>query len=389
VRVTMPTIFASIQGNLQRLAEDLQRVNISIATGRKYQTISENPLDVGEIMGLKADAGQISQFQRNLETAQNWLAITETTLSNINDIVRGAMTLANQMATGTYNADQRAAAAQQVQGYLEEIMQLGNTRFKGQYILAGYKIDTQPFVAGDWQIQDPVLHLQPGSTGSITPGGAYTGAASRTYVVEIVTGGPTGTATFRVSEDGGRTWSPEGATGAGVALGADGVLADFSGDWVAGDRFSISVQRPILYQGDEHILEIGIGPQSRLPVSQVGNAAIGGAGGDLDIFQMLGRLKGSLEANDPQEVGASLEELRSYQAHLTGILASLGTGLNRVLIKNNVFETLKEELISNMSAKGDTDLVAAVNALKSKETAYQAALLASTKVMNVSLLDYL
>jgi flagellin-like hook-associated protein FlgL len=389
VRISMPTIFANIQGNLQRLAEDLQRINISIATGRKYQTISENPLDVGAIMGLKADAGQISQFQRNLETARNWLAITETTLGNINDIVRGAMTLANQMATGTYNAAQRAAAAQQVQGYLEEIMQLGNTRFKGQYILAGYKIDTQPFVVGDWQMQDPVFNLKPGSTGSITPGGAYTGEVSRTFVVEIVTGGATGAATFRVSEDGGRTWSPENATGAAVALGADGVLADFSGDWVAGDRFSISVQRPILYQGDEHTLEIGIGPQSRLAVSQVGSAAIGGTGDVLDVFQMLGRLKSSLEANDPQGVGASLEELRSYQAHLTGILASLGTGLNRVEIKNGVFVTLKEELISNMSAKGDTDLVDAVNALKSKETAYQAALLASTKVMNVSLLDYL
>jgi flagellin-like hook-associated protein FlgL len=389
VRVSMPTIFSSIQGNLQRLAEELQSTNISIASGRKYQSISENPLDVGEIMGLSAETSQISQFQRNLGTGRNWLAATEATLSNINDIVSGGMALANQMATGTYNAAQRAAAAQQVQGYIEAIMQLGNTRFDGQYILSGYKVDTQPFVVSDWQIQAPIMNLKPGSTGSVTPGGTYSGTTSRTYLVDIVSGGATGVATFRVSDDGGRTWSAESLTGAGAAVGADGVLADFTGDWVAGDRLSISVYQPIRYQGDEHTLEIGIGPQSRLAVNQVGSAAVGGTGGAYDVFQMLARLKGSLEANDPQRVGASLEELRSHQSHLTGTLASLGAALNRVTIKNRVFETLKEELTSNISAKGDTDLVEAVNALKTKETAYQAALLASTKVMNVSLLDYL
>ncbi len=389
MRVSMLTIFDNIQSNLQRLAEDLQITNISIASGRKYQSISDNPLDVGDIMSLQAETSQISQLQRNLDTGRSWLAMTEVTLGKINDIVREAMALANQMATGTYNAAQRAAAAQQVQGYLEEIMQLGNTRFQGQYILSGYKIDTQPFVAGDWQIQPPIMNLKPGSTGSVTPAGAYSGTASRTYVVEIVSGGATGVATFRVSEDGGRTWSSESVTGVGVDVGEDGVLGDFSGDWLAGDQFSISVYKPISYQGDEHTLEIGIGSQSRLAVSQVGSVAVGGTGSDLDIFHILAQLKGSLEANDPQRVGASLENLRSYQSHLTGILASLGAGLNRITIKNGVFEILKEELTSTISAKGDTDLVEAVNALKTKETAYQAALLASTKVMNVSLLDYL
>ena len=47
MRVTTPTIFNGIQNNLQNLAEDLQRVNASISSGKKYQSISDNPLDVG------------------------------------------------------------------------------------------------------------------------------------------------------------------------------------------------------------------------------------------------------------------------------------------------------------------------------------------------------
>jgi flagellar hook-associated protein 3 FlgL len=385
----MPTIFNNIQDNLQRLAEDLHRINVSIASGRKYQDITDNPLDVGELMGLKTEIDQIFQFQRNLDTGKNWLAVTETTLGKINDIIKGAMALANQMATGTYNSAQRAAAAQEVQGYIEEIMQLGNTRFQNQYILSGYKVDTQPFVLGDWQIQAPIMNLKPGSTGSVTGGGTYLGSSSRTYLVEIITGGTTGAATFRVSQNGGQSWSAETVTGMGVALGTDGIVADFSGDWVAGDHFSISVNQPIVYQGDEHSRELASGPQGRLTISQVGSWALGGGGGGLDVFQMLTQLKSSLEANDPQRAGVSLENLRSYESHVGGILAKLGAALNRVAIKNGVYDSLKEELTSRMSAKGDTDIVAAVNALKTAETVYQAALLASTKVMNSSLLDYL
>jgi flagellin-like hook-associated protein FlgL len=46
-------------------------------------------------------------------------------------------------------------------------------------------------------------------------------------------------------------------------------------------------------------------------------------------------------------------------------------------------------LVTASTKLGDTDLVEAVNLLKSLETAYQGALLASSKVMSTSLLDYL
>ncbi len=389
MRVSMPTIFHGIQSHLASLAEELQRINASLASGRKYQSITDNPVEVGAMLGLGTESGQVVQYQRNLATAQDWLRVTETTLQNINDLVRRAMTLANQMATGTYTAAQRAAAAKEVQGLLEEVMQVGNTRYNGQYILSGYRVHTAPFAPGDFEITGPVLHLLPGSTGSVTPGGTYTGTAPVSYVVEIVHGGPVGVATYRVSTDGGQTWSGEAVTGAGVPVGSDGVTADFFGTWQAKDRFSISVQQPIEYQGDEHPLELGIGRQSRLQVNQVGKSVVGGDGGPLDVFRILGRLQNGLQANDLTEIGASLEELRTYQNHLHGRLAALGAGLNRVEVKNRVYDSVLSRLQSALSAKGDTEVVSAVNSLKAAETAYQAALLSATKVMSLSLLEYM
>jgi flagellar hook-associated protein 3 FlgL len=121
----------------------------------------------------------------------------------------------------------------------------------------------------------------------------------------------------------------------------------------------------------------------------VGSTAVGGDQGSNDLFQILAQLKSSLEANDPDEVGGSLDKLRSYQTHITSILAGLGASLDRVGMKENIYSSLKNELTQQISDRGDTDLVEAVNLLQTKENAYQAALLSSSKVMGMSLMDYL
>lgn len=389
MRVTMPTIFSSIQNNLENLAEDLQRVNVSIASGQKYQTISDNPVDVGAILGLNKEENQTVQYERNLDTAKGWLSVTSSALQNIEDIVRGSMQLANQMATGTYNAAQRQAAAQQIQGYLDEVMQIGNSTFKGEYILSGYRTDTPPFGEGAWEIQSPVMHLTPGSSGTAVPGGVYSGDASRTYLVEIISGGGTGVGTCRVSTNGGQSWTNPAVIPAGAVALGDGVEVTLGGTWMAGDSFSIPVYQPIEYHGDTHDIEIALGAQSRLIINEVGSYAVGGDQDSSDLFKILAQMKSALEANDSAEVGASLERLRTFETHITSILAGLGASLDRVGMKESIYGSLKEELTREISELGDTDLIEAVNLLKTKETAYQAALLSSSKVMGMSLMDYL
>jgi flagellar hook-associated protein 3 FlgL len=389
MRVTMPTIYNNIKNNLDNLAGDLQRINASISSGKKYQSISDNPVDVGTILGLTQSGNQTSQYERNLETGKGWLTITESTMQNITDIVRASAALANQMATGTYNAAQRQAAAQQVQGYLEEVMQEGNGQYNGQYVLSGYSTDTAPFTPGDWQVQPPQMHLASGSTGTAVSGGTYTGGASCTYLVEMASGGGAGVGTYRVSQDGGQTWTDPAVIPAGPVSLGDGVQVTLGGTWVAGDRFSIPVYQPIEYRGDDNNFEIAIGTQNRMVINVVGSAAVGGDQGSNDLFQILARLKSSLEANDAAGAGAALEKLRTYETHSTSVMASLGASLDRVGMKENVYSYLKDEITQQISDRGDTDLVEAANLLQSKQTAYQAALLSSTKIMSMSLMDYL
>ena len=71
MRVSMSTIFGNIQTQLQRLTSELVYTNATISTGQKYQRVSDNPLEVGALMGLNVESSQITQYKSNLETASS------------------------------------------------------------------------------------------------------------------------------------------------------------------------------------------------------------------------------------------------------------------------------------------------------------------------------
>jgi flagellar hook-associated protein 1 len=75
------------------------------------------------------------------------------------------------------------------------------------------------------------------STGIITTGGPYTGAADGAYEIQI-----TSPSAFQWRKDGG-VWNAGVAMGSSVALGAEGVTVNFNGAFVAGDSYSIDVTK--------------------------------------------------------------------------------------------------------------------------------------------------
>lgn len=100
----------------------------------------------------------------------------------------------------------------------------------------------------------PVEHsgTGPAATASGTP------AANADVAVEIVEGGALGTATYKLSEDGGTTWGATTATPANgqIAIGTTGVtLVLGSGNQVAADRYEFAIRTAI-----GPVTHVGTGP---------------------------------------------------------------------------------------------------------------------------------
>ncbi len=101
--------------------------------------------------------------------------------------------------------------------------------------------------------------------GTVTSSGVYTGTTTRNIVVQITEAGAVGAAKFKVSYDGGVTWSADNAftTSAGPqditgALGEGVMLAFGAGtqDFAVGDRFTIDAFAPELQKAQDALIEV-------------------------------------------------------------------------------------------------------------------------------------
>ncbi len=98
-----------------------------------------------------------------------------------------------------------------------------------------------------------------------------------------------------------------------------------------------------------------------------------------------------INAHELQHQGLtkSLEDLDRVMTSLSSRISEFGARANRITIQSQIYANLELANEENLSEKQDTDMVAALLALKSKEVAYQAALNAAAKTMQLSLVDYL
>ncbi len=90
-----------------------------------------------------------------------------------------------------------------------------------------------------------------------------------------------------------------------------------------------------------------------------------------------------------QGLSKSLENLDRVMSSLSSQISDFGARANRITIQSQIFANLELATKENLSEKQDTDLTEAILNLKSKEVAYQAALSAAAKTMQLSLVDYL
>ncbi|MCF8069186.1 MAG: flagellar hook-associated protein FlgL [Desulfobacterales bacterium] len=145
MRIATKTIYEMSRYQLSSAVEDQYQANLVVATGKRINSLSDDPVGVTQILDIKSNIASLVQLERNIETGKTWLTSADTTLSSINTSLKEAMVLCEQMITDTYSEDDRANAAEQVDEILKQVIQFANTQVNGQYIFAGTNTNTQPF----------------------------------------------------------------------------------------------------------------------------------------------------------------------------------------------------------------------------------------------------
>lgn len=90
-----------------------------------------------------------------------------------------------------------------------------------------------------------------------------------------------------------------------------------------------------------------------------------------------------------QAIQQATGESDTVMDNLSTQISDFGARANRIIVQLQIFSQLEMATTENLSEKEDTDITEALLELKAKETAYQAALAAAAKTMQLSLVDFL
>jgi flagellin len=124
--------------NLNNSQNSLQNVLTQLSSGSRINSGADDAAGLSLADGLMANQTALSQSARNTSQGVGLLQTADGALSQVNNLLNRAVTLATEAGNGTMNGTQDAAANQEYQSILAEINNIGaTTTFNGQAVFGG------------------------------------------------------------------------------------------------------------------------------------------------------------------------------------------------------------------------------------------------------------
>ena len=164
----------------------------------------------------------------------------------------------------------------------------------------------------------------------------------------------------------------------------------FGGNTVARDAYDRVTGR---YLGDQGLVERTIAPGTQISVNVTGTEVFGADGDAGQLFRVLDDLAVALEDHDPASRHAALEgglvDLDKAVDTIVNKLGEIGARYNRVETVRSAAEGQLIKMSQSLSEVENIDLPRTIVDLQMQEVAYKAALGATARVVQPSLLDFL
>lgn len=133
--------------NIFQITEDLFLANQRVATGKRINKPSDDPLGMQDTLTLRSSIAQIQQFGRNIDNNRLFLNTADASLDSVGLAITRALELAQGALGATSGAQTRANVALEIQSLLDQVIQEANTQVKGQFIFGGTNLLNPPYQA--------------------------------------------------------------------------------------------------------------------------------------------------------------------------------------------------------------------------------------------------
>ena len=143
------------------------------------------------------------------------------------------------------------------------------------------------------------------------------------------------------------------------------------------------------YNGNTADFSIKIGSGSNITIGKVGSEIFGENWNEDNIFKTLVDLKSYLQSDNVEGIQEVMGYLDEHMTKINAEISEIGGKTIRMEVKDNIIADLKLTYTDRKSQLEDADVSEAVIELNSKQLAYNAALTSASKVMELSLVDFM
>ncbi len=398
-RISSSMIHQQALTGIRRNQVEIARLQDGVASGRRIQRPSDDPAGASRALDIGETLDRLEQYQVNARLADQRLALEDSTLEGVQNLITRIKELSLAANSGTQTPETRNAISTEVSERLANLLDLANVRdANGDHLFSGFQGRTRPFeitgttvsYVGDQGARDiqisttqrvtagdsgdrVFMRVPPGNgrfsvsadaantgrgvlaPGSVTDEAAYTGDA---YSIRF-----TGPATFDVVNDTlGVTVLAAQPFTENAAITFDGITTRIQNQPAAGDRFDVTPG----------------GSQSLFETLQMFMAALA-----------IDPVDGATAAKQSQAMSHVIDSLDRGLEHVLDVRATVGARLSALEAVETQNADLRFELQSTLSQVRDLDMVQAISSLQQRITALEAVQQSFAAVSRLSLFNYL
>lgn len=159
MRVTNGMIINTTLNGLYSNMNNINKTYAQMVTGKKIQTVSDDPIIAGRALKLKTSVLETEQYQSNAKEALSFMEITEASMKNMTEILKTIRTKCVQASTGTLEAEDKETIKTEIAQLWKQIQQEANGTYNGRYVFSGYKTSKPLVLDKNYEIKDNPLKV--------------------------------------------------------------------------------------------------------------------------------------------------------------------------------------------------------------------------------------
>lgn len=168
MRITNSMLVSSFLKNLNSNLSVMNKYQTQLSSSRKITKISDDPIGVMSIISSKSKLNRLEQYNKNISEANSLLTQSETSVSEMNELVVNLYEQAVSAANESKGKDDRKAISEYVEQIKQQIFNLGNTTLGDRYIFGGYNTLEEPFKMNGSDVEFNNVNLINGNAADIS-----------------------------------------------------------------------------------------------------------------------------------------------------------------------------------------------------------------------------